>query len=175
MKYAVMSVLAATLLLGACESSTQQSGAGDGSGQAYQGGGAGGGGRTGVNQSGIGGPYADGPGTLDGTIPDRVFFATDQYSLSPEARAILDQQAGYLARYNQAFITLAGHADERGTREYNLALGERRAASVRNYLVARGVAANRIRTISYGKEKPAVTGFGEEAWAKNRRTVTALQ
>jgi peptidoglycan-associated lipoprotein len=105
---------------------------------------------------------------------DRVLFDTDEYGLSADDRATLDAQAQYLAQYPSVSVTIEGHADERGTREYNLALGERRANSVRNYLESRGVGANRMTTISWGKERPAVEGSSEQAWAQNRRAVTVL-
>jgi peptidoglycan-associated lipoprotein len=105
---------------------------------------------------------------------DRVFFDTDQFALSAEARATLDVQAEYLQRFPGVTVTIEGHADERGTREYNLALGDRRANSVRNYLESRGIAASRMTTISWGKERPAVEGSTEEAWRQNRRAVTVL-
>jgi len=105
---------------------------------------------------------------------DRVFFDTDEFSLTAEARATLDAQAQYLQQYPNVSVTIEGHADERGTREYNLALGDRRANSVRNYLESRGIAANRMTTISWGKERPEVLGSNEDAWAHNRRAVTVL-
>ena len=105
---------------------------------------------------------------------DRVFFDTDEFSLTAEARATLDAQVAYLIRYPNVSVTIEGHADERGTREYNLALGDRRANSVRNYLESRGVAANRLTTISWGKERPEAEGSDESAWARNRRAVTVL-
>lgn len=109
------------------------------------------------------------------TVPaDRVFFETDQFSLSAEAHATLDAQAEYLRQYPSVTVTIEGHADERGTREYNLALGDRRANSARNYLESRGIAAGRMTTISWGKERPEVVGSTEEAWARNRRAVTVL-
>jgi peptidoglycan-associated lipoprotein len=95
--------------------------------------------------------------------------------VSDEARATLDRQASWLQQYSNLSITIEGHADERGTREYNLALGERRANAVKNYLVARGVSGSRINTISYGKERPAVVGSDEASWAQNRRGVTVVQ
>ncbi len=106
---------------------------------------------------------------------DRVFFAYDSFDLTPEARSTLDRQAQWLNQNSGLNITVEGHADERGTREYNLALGERRANSVQNYLVAQGVSASRINTISYGKERPAVVGDGPGSWAQNRRSVTVVQ
>lgn len=109
------------------------------------------------------------------TVGDRVFFDTDQSSLSAEARNSLDNQAAWLNQYTSYSVVVEGHADERGTREYNLALGERRANAVRSYLIANGVAANRITTISYGKERPEVVGSNPSAWAQNRRGVTVLR
>ena len=103
-----------------------------------------------------------------------VYFDFDKYDLSPEARAQLDKQAAWLKQYPNITVTVEGNCDERGTREYNLALGERRATSAKNYLVALGVDPNRIQTISYGKERPAVPGSDEAAWAQNRRDVTAI-
>jgi peptidoglycan-associated lipoprotein len=105
---------------------------------------------------------------------DRVFFAFDSIDLSPEARATLRKQADWLQKYSNITVTIEGHADERGTREYNLALGDRRATSVKNYLVALGISPSRISTVSYGKERPAVLGSNEEAWAQNRRAVTSI-
>lgn len=117
------------------------------------------------------------PGTQEDllvNVGDRVFFGYDRYDLSPEAQALLDAQAKWLVQYPSLSVTVEGHADERGTREYNLALGERRANSVKNYLIALGVEAYRINTISYGKERPAVPGSNETAWAQNRRGVTKV-
>ncbi len=108
-------------------------------------------------------------------VGDRVFFDFDKSDLRPDATATLDKQAAFLRRYGQYTIVVEGHADERGTREYNLALGERRANSVREYLVAAGISGDRVRIISYGKERPAVEGTGEAVWAQNRRGVTVLQ
>ena len=105
---------------------------------------------------------------------DRVFFALDSYELDSAATATLDAQAAWLTQYPQVRITVEGHADERGTREYNLALGDRRANPAKNYLASKGVDASRISTISYGKERPAAEGSNEEAWAQNRRAVTVL-
>lgn len=119
-------------------------------------------------------PNAGTQAELVSKIGDRVFFAYDRYDLSSEAQAVLEAQAEWLKTYNGLEITIEGHADERGTREYNLALGERRANSVRNYLVALGVSPNRINTISYGKERPAVAGSNAKAWAQNRRGVVVV-
>jgi peptidoglycan-associated lipoprotein len=107
-------------------------------------------------------------------VGDRVFFDTDKSSINTEGQQTLQKQAQWLAKYPNVTITVEGHCDDRGTREYNLALGERRAQSVRNALVALGVQANRVKTISYGKERPAVVGDNEAAWAQNRRGVTVI-
>ncbi len=107
-------------------------------------------------------------------VGDRVFFDTDRSTIRPDGRATLDKQAAWLKQYPQNVITVEGHADERGTREYNLALGNRRATAVKNYLVATGINPNRITTISYGKERPAVVGSNEQAWAQNRRGVSVV-
>lgn len=103
---------------------------------------------------------------------DRIFFALDQSDVDAPSQATLQSQAAWLARYPQKRITVEGHADERGTREYNLALGERRANSTKNALAALGVDASRITTISYGKERPDATGSDEASYARNRRAVT---
>ena len=108
-------------------------------------------------------------------VGDRVFFAYDSHDLSPEGQGTLTKQAEWLKKYPNVTVMISGHCDERGTREYNLALGERRAAAAKNYLVSLGVPADRVNTISYGKERPAVTGATPEAWAQNRRAVTEVQ
>jgi peptidoglycan-associated lipoprotein len=128
---------------------------------------------------GMGGAPINGvvPGTqqdLVVNVGDRVFFAYDQSDLSPEARATLDRQAAWLKQYPAVSITVEGHSDERGTREYNLALGERRAASVRSYMMSQGIDAARVTTISYGKERPAVPEASAAAWSQNRRSVTVV-
>jgi len=107
-------------------------------------------------------------------VGDRVFFETDSSELTPQSRATLDNQAQWLTNYNQYAFTLEGHADERGTREYNIALGARRAQTVRDYLTSRGVQANRMRTISYGKERPVAVCNDISCWSQNRRVVTVL-
>ena len=107
-------------------------------------------------------------------VGDRVFFGYDRFNLTAESRATLERQAVWLNQYSSARINVEGHADERGTREYNLALGDRRASAVKNYLVANGVSAGRITTISYGKEQPAMLGSNEAAWAQNRRGVSII-
>ena len=119
------------------------------------------------------------PGSLEDLIAtagaDRVFFAYDSYFLDDGARETLTRQAEWLNKYPTITLTIEGHADERGTREYNLALGARRATAVKNFLVGAGVASSRVETISYGKERPAVMGSTEASWAQNRRGVTVLE
>jgi peptidoglycan-associated lipoprotein len=107
-------------------------------------------------------------------VGDRVFFETDSSELTDQARATLDKQAQWLGNYNRYAFTVEGHADERGTREYNIALGARRAETVRQYLVSRGVSAQRMRTISYGKERPVAVCNDISCWSQNRRAVTVL-
>jgi peptidoglycan-associated lipoprotein len=107
-------------------------------------------------------------------VGDRIYFDLDSYQVRPEAGPRLDAQAQWLLRYPNVTVRIEGNADERGTREYNLALGARRAESVRNYLIQRGVPAGRIDTISFGKERPIATGSNEEAWARNRNAGTAI-
>lgn len=107
-------------------------------------------------------------------IGDRVFFGVDQFEVSPEAAATLDKQAEWLRTNPAITLTLEGHCDERGTREYNLALGQKRADSVRRYLVAAGIDGNRLQTLSFGKERPAVAGSSPDVWQQNRRTVSIV-
>lgn len=107
-------------------------------------------------------------------VGDRVFFATDMSTINDEGRQTLNRQAEWLKKYTNYQVTVEGHCDERGTREYNLALGDRRANAAKNYLASRGVDASRITTISYGKERPIALGSDEEAWAQNRRAVTVV-
>ncbi len=151
----------------------------------------GGGVTVGERMDGQGGPLDGtgvyGDGSVDGSVipgsqqdlatnvGDRVFFAYDSYDLAPEARDTLNRQAEWLNRYPNLAITVEGHSDERGTREYNIALGDRRATSVKNYLTSMGVPASRVNTISYGKEQPAVVGADASSWAQNRRGVTRVQ
>ena len=107
-------------------------------------------------------------------VGDRIFFDTDSSLIRADAQTTLTRQAQWLNQYPSYSITVEGHADERGTREYNLALGARRAAAARDFLVARGVPANRIRTISYGKERPVAVCDNISCWSQNRRAVTVL-
>jgi peptidoglycan-associated lipoprotein len=128
------------------------------------------------DQSAMGGASAA-PGSQQDfvvNVGDRVFFDTDSSELSDQARVTLDKQAQWLNNYNRYSFTIEGHADERGTREYNIALGARRAETVREYLISRGIAATRMRTISYGKERPVALCNDISCWSQNRRAVTVL-
>ena len=107
-------------------------------------------------------------------VGDRIFFDTDSTAIRADASQTLDRQAQWLARYPNYAITVEGHADERGTREYNLALGARRAAAAKSYLISKGVPAQRLKTISYGKEKPVAVCDDISCWSQNRRAVTVL-
>jgi peptidoglycan-associated lipoprotein len=112
---------------------------------------------------------------LAATAGDRVFFAFDRSDIDAEGRETLEKQAEWLKRYPNVDVRIEGHCDERGTREYNLALGERRANAVKNVLIAEGISPSRISTISYGKDRPIVIGSNEEAWAQNRVAITTVQ
>ena len=128
-----------------------------------------------TNQAGMAGPGA--PGSQQDfvvNVGDRVFFETDSTELTPQARSTLEKQAQWLQAYNRYSFTIEGHADERGTREYNIALGARRAEVVHDYLTARGIDPNRMRTISYGKERPVAVCDDISCWSQNRRAVTLL-
>lgn len=160
----LLTALAAALLLAACSSTPDESSATTGDGT------------TASSSTTTGGTTSTVvPGSLaefTQNVGDRVFFGYDSYELNTPAQATLERQATWLGANPGVTIVVEGHCDERGTREYNLALGERRAAAVANYLVALGVDPNRIQTISYGKERPAVDGHDETAWSQNRRGVT---
>jgi peptidoglycan-associated lipoprotein len=126
-------------------------------------------------QAGVGGAAA--PGSAQDfvvNVGDRVFFETDSTELTVQARSTLDKQAQWLQNYNRYSFTIEGHADERGTREYNVALGARRSQVVREYLAARGIEPSRMRTISYGKERPVAVCNDISCWSQNRRAVTVL-
>jgi peptidoglycan-associated lipoprotein len=121
------------------------------------------------------GPVPGSEEDLVANVGDRVFFGFDKSNLQPDAQATLDKQSGWLAKYPQVSVQLAGNCDDRGTEEYNLALGQRRANAARDYLVARGVASQRMTTISYGKDRPTAMGDNEQAWAQNRNTITSVR
>jgi peptidoglycan-associated lipoprotein len=160
-------LLLAALTLAACQNPDRY-GANGGAGGA---GGAGGY----IDTTGLGDP--NDPRSIayfNQTVGDRVLFAVDQSTLSPEARSILTGQANWLSQNPGYTVLIEGHADEQGTREYNLALGARRASAVQQFLVSQGVAANRMKTISYGKERPLEVCSDESCYAKNRRAVSVL-
>ena len=121
------------------------------------------------------GPVPGSEEDLVQNVGDRVFFAFNSSQLTPEDQATLDRQAAWVQRYPQVQVQIAGNCDERGTEEYNLALGQRRANAARDYLVARGTSAARITTISYGKDRPTALGSNEEAWAQNRNAITSVR
>ena len=164
MRTKLLSLFAAALLLAACET-TPQTTAGSGGGGAAA---------TAPAAAPRTGPDPGSQQDLVVNVGDRVFFDLDKSDLKPEARRTLERQAAWLKQYGNVTVTLEGHCDERGTREYNLALGDRRAKAASNYLVSLGIAATRIKTISYGKERPAVLGSNEAAWSQNRRSVTVV-
>ena len=155
----VLSAVAALTLLAACESSTANNAATG----------------AGANAGTSAGPRPGSQEDLVANVGDRVYFDTDESSVRADQRSVLERQAGWLARYPQVTVQVEGHADERGTREYNLALGQRRANAARDVLVAGGTAGGRIATISYGKDRPAALGSTEDAWAQNRRAVTVVR
>lgn len=121
------------------------------------------------------GPVPGSQEDLVANVGDRVFFDLNRSNLRSDARTTLDRQAAWLAKWDKNNVQIAGNCDERGTREYNLALGQRRANAARDYLVAKGVAAARITTISYGKERPIALGSNEQAWAQNRNATTSVR
>lgn len=163
--------VAAALLLAACGTSGDDSGTGMGAGTATT--------STTTQTATTTAPATTSiPGPTPGTqehlvvnVGDRVFFDFDKSDLKPAGRRTVEALAAWMNNFPATTLTIEGHCDERGTREYNLALGERRANAVYDYLLALGIQPNRLRTISYGKERPAVLGSNEEAWAQNRRAV----
>jgi peptidoglycan-associated lipoprotein len=129
------------------------------------------------NSAAVGAAGAAAPGSQQDfvvNVGDRVFFESDSSELTSQSRGTLDKQVQWLQMYNRYAFTIEGHADERGTREYNIALGARRAQAVRDYLASRGIDANRMRTISYGKERPVAVCDDISCWSQNRRAVTVL-
>jgi len=151
----ILGALAAVALLAAC--ADKNTGASTGAGAATS------------------GPVPGSQEDLVANVGDRVFFDFDRSTLKSDAQATLDRQSGWLAKYPQVNVQLAGNCDDRGTEEYNLALGQRRANTSRDYLVARGVTSARISTISYGKDRPTAPGDDEQAWAQNRNTITSVR
>jgi peptidoglycan-associated lipoprotein len=178
MRFSYVICALAGLALAACESSPEvnSSATGDGSASGAS-----------AGQAGTGGPVSSGvvsqqvgaqsPGSAEDfvvNVGDRVLFGFDRFDLSPEARTVIENQVIWLKRFPSVTISVEGHTDERGTREYNLALGERRANSVRDYMIALGIDENRVKTISYGKERAVDPASNDEAWSRNRRAVTVV-
>ena len=167
----MLSLFAAVVLIAACSDSSANKGDVTGSGL----------GNSALSSSSLGNNGRNGgvaePGSredFEANVGDRVFFQYDRVELTPEARATLDRQAAWLKQYKSVTVTVEGHCDERGTREYNLGLGNRRSTAIKNYLTALGVPPSRVSIISYGKERPMVLGPSEDAWSQNRRGVTAV-
>ena len=154
-------VVASLLLLSACSSTPSDQGAGAGSGGA-------------AGAAGAGQIVAGSDRDFIVNVGDRVYFDLDKFNIRNDQRAQLEKQAAWLKRYPAVQVTVEGHADERGTREYNLALGEKRANSAKDFLVANGIPANRVKVISYGKERPVALGHDEASWDQNRRAVTVI-
>ena len=161
MNIKLLGALAAASLLAACANNPPPAttGASNGSGAAVS----------------TAGPAPGSEEDLVANVGDRVFYGFNAASLSGDARSTLDRQSAWLGRYPQVSVQLAGNCDDRGTEEYNLALGQRRANSARDYLVARGVDAARVSTISYGKDRPTAQGDDEQAWAQNRNAITSVR
>ena len=174
MRCRILSLIAAAALLAACETAPEEQAAQTGGGDTQPAVAA-------QPQAAPAAPMAQRVGPAMGSegdfvvnVGDRVFFGYDKYNVADAAADTLKKQAAWLKTYGAATVTIQGHCDERGTREYNLALGERRANAVKDYLVALGVSPGRINVISYGKERPVALGSNEAAWAQNRRGVTKI-
>ncbi|WP_340149275.1 peptidoglycan-associated lipoprotein Pal [uncultured Sneathiella sp.] len=168
-----LSIFTALLLVAACETAPTETGDSSGGGAATQTGGSGST-TTVVTESTTTTVQPGSQEDLVLNVGDRVFFGFDEYSLSNEAQATLQRQAAWLKANPTVTLLVEGNCDERGTREYNLALGERRATAVKNYLVTLGISPDRLSTISYGKERPVALGHNEAAWAQNRRSVSVV-
>ena len=169
MRIKILSVLAAVALLGACETATEESAKTSG------------GGASTTPAKTMAKPMMKKTGIMAGSqqdlvvnVGDRVFFDYDKFNVRPDQRSVLDKQVAWMKANPSVTVVVEGHCDERGTREYNLGLGQRRADAVKKYLVALGVSENRIATISYGKERPVAMGSNDEAWTQNRRGVTRI-
>jgi len=167
MRFKLLSLIAALLLVSACASQPEEEAASETGGAA----------RSGAASGGAAGVQPPVPGSAEDflvNVGDRMFFDFDKYNIRSDQVPTMERQAAWLKQFPQVTIRIEGHADERGTREYNLALGERRANATRDFLISLGVDPGRIEIISYGKERPAVLGSNEQAWAQNRRSVTVI-
>ena len=162
MNIKILGALAAVALLAACSDETPAANTGAATG-------------TGAAAVAPTGPVPGSEEDLVANVGDRVFYDLDKSALTDQDKATLDRQAAWLAKYPQVSLLVAGNADERGTEEYNLALGNKRAAAARDYLVSKGVAASRLSTISYGKDKPTALGSNEQAWAQNRNAISSVK
>lgn len=166
MRIKFLSVFAAVALLAACETAPTETADTNTGGNTQT-----------TSSTTAAAPAGPAPGSAEDfvvNVGDRVFFEFDSSALDADARTTLERQAFFLRKYPSVSVTVEGHCDERGTREYNLALGERRAAATRDYLVSLGIDASRISTLSYGKERPVNPASTEQAWAENRRGVTVI-
>ena len=174
MRMKILSIAAALLLVAACASEEKEVATSSGSGASQQKSAS-----SGSSTSVSGGSSVSAPAAGSAeefiTIGDRVYFDFNKAEIRTDGTSTLNDQAAWLKKYPNITIVIEGHADERGTREYNLALGERRANAVKEYLVSRGVSADRVETVSYGKERPAVLGSNDSAWSQNRRGVSVVR
>ena len=160
-------LVVAALSLAACNNPNRLRDGGAGTGDPLNG--------TGINQNGLGDPSdPNSVAYFNQTVGDRVLFAVDTSTISPEGRIVLQGQAAWLTAHPAYAAVIEGHADEQGTREYNVALGARRASAVQDFLISQGVAPNRLRTVSYGKERPLAVCSDEGCYSQNRRAVTVL-
>ncbi len=171
MGFRIIAAMAAVFLISACETDTQDTGAASGAGATTT--------ATTTQSTTQAAPQPAGPtpGSQEDlvvNVGDRVFFDFDKHDVTSDAQSTLERQAAWLKTNPAVTITIEGHCDERGTREYNLALGERRANSVKDYLVALGIDPGRVKTLSYGKERPVALGSNDAAWAQNRRGVSVV-
>ena len=157
MNIKILGAFASVALLAACASTQQTASTGTGA------------------QVATSGPVPGSEEDLVRNVGDRVFYDFNMSNLKPDARATLDKQAAWLGKYPQNNVQVAGNCDERGTEEYNLALGQRRANAAAGYLAAKGVTASRVTTISYGKDRPTALGHDEQAWAQNRNAITSVR
>lgn len=171
MRFKILSLLAALLLVAACETAPEESADSGSSGTQTTS-------STSTQAPAAASTNQIAPGSVKDflvNVGDRIFFDFDKSDIRGDQVSILEKQAAWLKQFPGVTVVIEGHCDERGTREYNLALGERRANSHKDYLISLGVDPNRIETISYGKERPAVLGSNDAAWAQNRRGVVVLQ